>query len=507
MRRATSTPFLVLLLIIICFPSSGEVGAGEFVRKPAVAGAFYPSEPGVLERFVKRAVSAAPAVPVRKGDIVGVISPHAGYIYSGSTAGKAFGLLRGNRYDLVVLIGPSHFVRLGGVAVFSGRAFATPLGNVEVDRTAIRRILEGNTRFIREGTEFFAREHSLEVQLPFLQVVLGSFKLVPIEVNTLDVSLLDKVSRVIAGAVEGKRVLVVATSDLSHYRPRSVGEKLDHRLIRALESFDPVRLAEMLTRGVCEACGGGALVLGLLTMEKLGASKVYVVDYSDSGDTTGDISSVVGYVSAVVVGSLKGGEKGRREKMSGHNLKGPEYLTVGEKEELLRIARRTIEEYLNSGKMPKIEVSNPRLEQRGAAFVTLEKGGRLRGCIGYTEARFPLYQTVMECAIAAATEDPRFPPVTPGELKDIEIEISVLTPLRKVKDISEIEVGRHGLMVVKGFQRGLLLPQVPVEYGWDRETFLSQTCLKAGLPPDEWKKGIEIYSFEAEVFGESDLGR
>lgn len=182
----------------------------------------------------------------------------------------------------------------------------------------------------------------------------------------------------------------------------------------------------------------------------------------------------------------------------------PGYLSDKEKRELLEIARKTIDEFVTMGRMPDVEVSSERLKNPGAAFVTIEIGGKLRGCIGYTKAIYPLYRTVMECAVSSATEDPRFSPLSPAELKQIHVEISVLTPLKKVEDLSSIKVGRHGLMVSKRHHRGLLLPQVAVNNGWDLETFLSQTCVKAGLAPHEWKQGIDVYSFEAEVFNDEE---
>ena len=179
----------------------------------------------------------------------------------------------------------------------------------------------------------------------------------------------------------------------------------------------------------------------------------------------------------------------------------PPYLSKEECRELLAIARRAAATFVREGKMPEEAPASPRLSAPGAAFVTLHRKGQLRGCIGYTEAMAPLYRTVQECAVSAATEDPRFPPVEPSEVDSVHIEISVLTPLVPVLP-EEIEVGVHGLMVRKGGRRGLLLPQVATEYGWDRQAFLSNACRKAGLPSDEWSKGAELYSFTAEVFGE-----
>jgi AmmeMemoRadiSam system protein A len=181
------------------------------------------------------------------------------------------------------------------------------------------------------------------------------------------------------------------------------------------------------------------------------------------------------------------------------------FLDESQRKALLGIARRALEGYLGAGKIPAEEGARGTLAASGAAFVTITKNGRLRGCIGYTEAVAPLFKVVQECAVAAATEDPRFPPVSPEELPSLRIEISVLTPLFPILP-AEVEVGRHGLMVEQGRCRGLLLPQVPVEWGWDRETFLDQACVKAGLPPSAWRHGATLRAFTAEVFVEEISG-
>jgi AmmeMemoRadiSam system protein A len=176
-------------------------------------------------------------------------------------------------------------------------------------------------------------------------------------------------------------------------------------------------------------------------------------------------------------------------------------LATGEREELLRIARNAAVACVSGGNMPQAPPAHPKLAAPGAAFVTLRSGGHLRGCIGYTEPHAPLYRVVQECAVAAATEDPRFPRVTKEEVDDLRIEISVLTSLSPIRP-EDVTVGVHGLQIRKGMNRGLLLPQVAVEHGWDRQMFLSQVCRKAGLPPDAWKEDAELYSFTAEVFEE-----
>jgi len=234
-----------------------------------------------------------------------------------------------------------------------------------------------------------------------------------------------------------------------------------------------------------------------MTAMKLGADWSKVLRYGDSGDQSGDTSAVVGYAS-IAIGTTK-------EVDIPSNIEAPENrLPSKERRKLLEIARRSVEEFVRHGKEPTLEVKEGRLTELGAAFVTLEKNGRLRGCIGYTTPEKPLYQTVSECAVLAATQDPRFPRLSQDELQEIEIEISVLSPLKKVDSIDEIVVGLHGLYINKDGHRGLLLPQVAVEWKWNRRAFLENVCRKSGLPIDAWKEGAQIYVFSAEIFGEGE---
>jgi len=177
-------------------------------------------------------------------------------------------------------------------------------------------------------------------------------------------------------------------------------------------------------------------------------------------------------------------------------------LNKNQQEFLLRLARQTIEHYLKSGKTPEVKIEEEYLKEKRGAFVTLKVNAQLRGCIGYPLPYKPLYETIIDVAISSATQDYRFQPLTYEELKETKIEISVLSLPELVKDVKEIEVGRHGIVISKGLNKGLLLPQVPLEYDWDLETYLSHGCLKAGLDEDEWKKGVQIEVFEAQVFSE-----
>jgi AmmeMemoRadiSam system protein A len=206
---------------------------------------------------------------------------------------------------------------------------------------------------------------------------------------------------------------------------------------------------------------------------------------------------VVGYGAGVFYKTVGGNEKMKEEKKVGVDLG----LNEEEKKTLHHIAKTVIENLAKGKHVPEFKVEAPILKENRGAFVTIQKKGQLRGCIGYIEGHGPLYKTIEEMAGAAAFRDPRFSPVTERELPDLEIEISVLTPLKKITDINEIEVGKHGIYIKQGWYSGLLLPQVATEYGWDRKTFLEHTCQKAGLPTQAWKdKNTEIYIFSADIF-------
>jgi AmmeMemoRadiSam system protein A len=289
----------------------------------------------------------------------------------------------------------------------------------------------------------------------------------------------------------------VASTDLSHFHSDVEARSLDAEFIENLERYDPDGLVRDLGAGRTEACGGGPTAAAMIASRSLGAKSCTVLKYANSGDVSGDRGSVVGYVSAAITRAA--------QETGGSGSTGDE---VGEETRifLLRYARATINEKLGIASPDIEKPDDPLLGEHRGGFVTLKKNGRLRGCIGYIEAVKPLLETVREMALSAAFNDYRFEPVTKDEAADLAIEISVLSPVREA-DASEIEVGRHGIIISGSGRRGLLLPQVAVEYGWDRETFLDQTCVKAGLPPGSWRSGdtvIEIFS--AEIFSEEEMG-
>jgi AmmeMemoRadiSam system protein A len=346
----------------------------------------------------------------------------------------------------------------------------------------------------------------LEVQLPFLQIVLGNFKLIPIVLGPDDdYGMYEALGKALGKVLKGKDALIVASSDLSHYHPYAEAEKLDSTVIRDVNAFNPRTLFEDLTSNQCEACGGGPIISAMIAAKELGANKAKVVKYANSGDVTGDKSGVVGYLSAVIYNTKKSTDdppevNTKKEKVENKNTESG--LSDKDKTFLLKLAKETIECKVKGTKCPDYKITSEVLKENRGAFVTIKKHGDLRGCIGYIQAIKPLYQTVQEMAEAAALKDPRFEPVKKEELKDLEIEISVLTPLKRITDVSQIQVGTHGILLRRGYYSGLLLPQVATENNWDRKTFLEQTCFKAGMYDKEcWKdKDTEIYIFSADVF-------
>jgi MEMO1 family protein len=293
----------------------------------------------------------------------------------------------------------------------------------------------------------------------------------------------------------------VASSDLSHFHSYDTAKEMDQRLLESVKAMDADRLYDSLENRTCEACGRGPIITAMLLSRKLGANSCRVLEYANSGDVTGDKTSprgVVGYASAVFYETRR--DKDRSEKTkSGVDLG----LSDADKAELHAIARSVIEAACRGKDAPSrgsSEVS-PKLKELRGAFVTIYKKGELRGCIGQVTARQPLADAVAESAESAALRDPRFTPLRPEELPDITVEISALTPFKKIESPAEIEVGKHGLIIIRGRSAGLLLPQVATEYHWDRTAFLEHTCIKAGLPKDAWKdKETEIYTFSADVF-------
>jgi len=473
--------FNIIILSVFLF----SVSFCQKYRPPVVAGGFYPGDAAELKAFIGDALDKAPEVKL-DGEIIAVISPHAGYKYSGYVAADMYKLLIGRKFDVICVIAPSHREAFRGVTIYNGDGYETPLGILEIDKNLSGKLVKASS-VIKFSNAGHGLEHSIEVQLPFLQATAGDFKLLPLVMGEQDFETSKSLGKALGGVLKDKNALIVMSSDLSHFHNYNDAVRLDNEVIKAVKYYDYWLLLRSLATRKCEACGGGPIIAGMIAAQGLGANKSQIIKYANSGDVTNDRSSVVGYMSAVFLKSENAG--------SGLNEKN--------KEKLMEIAKATIFNTVNGIEIPEFKIESDFLKQNCGAFVTLNMNGNLRGCIGYIVAEKPLYKTVEEVAVSAAIRDPRFPPVTKKELDRLEFEISVLTPFRLINNVNEIEVGKHGLYIVLGRNSGVLLPQVAVSNKWDRDTFLKQVCIKAGLPPDSWKrKEADIFVFSADVFGE-----
>ena len=509
-RRTNACLPLILSLVFACLVApvaaawSAEISPAESPKEKvhacAGAGRWFPADADRLKQMVDGFLGEPAAEIPRRP--VALIVPHAGYEYSGAAAGKGYATLKGRSYKRVIILGLSHQAAVRGASVLRADAYETPLGRIPVDAAARDALLK--CPVVREQPAAHAREHSVENQLPMLQRALKNFAMVEVIVGVMTPTERATLADVLRSLADSETLLVVST-DFCHYGPRFGYVPFKDRVPERLADLNDKAVAKILDlnakgwdRFIAETgdtvCGQAAVGLLLEALKARGDVKGRRVAYDTSGRITGDWENSVTYASIVF---WRTGEDA--------------YLQGSEKQTLLRLARDVLKEFLNTGKASldesKYDLAGV-LKRPGAAFVTLKNHGRLRGCIGTFLPRAPLYRTVAEMARSAA-QDFRFrgDPVTPAELGDIDIEISVLTPLEKVRNpLQEIELGRHGIYIEGEGRNGCFLPQVATETGWSKEEFLSQCAAgKAGLAPDAWKKpGVTVYRFEAHVFGEKE---
>ncbi|MCK4809457.1 MAG: AmmeMemoRadiSam system protein B [Candidatus Omnitrophica bacterium] len=500
-------------------------GNAEEIKKAEFAGFFYPADSKDLNSSLDRYLKEAEVSPI-EGEILGVICPHAGYIYSAAIAAYSFKILENKKIDTVIILAPTHNYYFEGVSIYPQGFFQTPLGNLEVDSELAREFK--NLNFVQFKKEYFNREHSVEVELPFIRKVMGEVKIVPVIFGSVGYEEMEHLAEKLFRISSRRNIIIVVSTDLSHYHPYEAAVKIDSDTMNLIREKDSRKLWNTRSYSGGRACGMGPLITFLEYVKKKRA-RIEILKYANSGDTAGDRSRVVGYLSAAAcVGrefqSLDNErqirDKGREMREKAED-RGKEYKKVDKEEagrmedydlireekiSLLNIARKTLEIYLKSGGIPEFNVNSKELKEERGAFVTLKKGGALRGCIGRIVSDTPLYKVISKLAVDSAVNDPRFKPLSFEELKEVEIEISVLSPFEKINKLEEIEVGKHGLIIQKGFSSGLLLPQVPVEYNWDRTTFLEHLCSKAGLPQTAYKdEDAVIHKFIALVFSEDEF--
>jgi len=450
-------------------------------RPPAVAGFFYPDDADDLTDTVDTLVRAVRARrPVDDQPPFAIVVPHAGFAYSAPIAAEAYALLPRYRrhFERVLLLGPAHRVGFRGMAAPSTGAFRTPLGDVAIDTAAIAALSQLPQVAVRDDAH--AQEHSLEVQLPFLQRALDRFKLIPLVVGQATPT---EVAEVISAMTAEPGTLVVISSDLSHYLDYDTAGRLDRQTVDAILALDGGAIRD---EGAC----GRLPIKGLLEVARTIGLSPELLDLRNSGDTAGSKDRVVGYASLIF----------RNDDRSG--------LSKAARDTLLHVAERSIRHGLETGQPAAISADGyaEALGAQGACFVTLKSEGRLRGCIGSLAAHRPLIVDAAENAFAAAFRDPRFSPITAEEFDRIDtLEMSVLSPARPLAAGSldllakALKPGIDGLIVRDGDRRATFLPQVWQQLP-ERRHFLAHLWRKAGLPADHWSNEIRLWTYRTQSF-------
>ncbi len=498
---------LILCFLILFLSVSGFTKEENMIRAPYVAGQFYSSNAQQLKKAIELYLKHAPVIP--ESEPIGLIVPHAGYVYSGQIAADAYRQAQRHDYDVVVILGTNH-TRPGftGVSIYADGGFQTPLGIAYVDGALAAALLKEDERFVFDAS-VHREEHSVEVQVPFIQYLFPKAKILPVVIGSPDEGFCKAFGAALARVLKGRRPLIVASSDLSHYPRHEDAVRVDMRTLKAAASMETSILLQAISQGEREgarglgtcACGEGPILALMEACKGLGAKQGCVVSYANSGDVSiGDYSRVVGYGA---VAFLK--KPVQWKVLVPASMEQPPQnavLTHEDKKALLKFARDTLEQFLSTQTAPIARGFGSGANVVRGAFVTLKKHGELRGCIGNMQASFPLARTVGAMALSAALNDPRFHAVSYDELSSIHIEISALTSFKEVNGVEDIVVGRDGVLLLKAGASAVFLPQVASEQGWDRDTMLSHLCRKAGMNQDCWRSGARFYTFQAEIFEE-----
>jgi AmmeMemoRadiSam system protein B/AmmeMemoRadiSam system protein A len=433
------------------------------IRRPVVAGQFYPASPSQLRALIEQLVDEK----VAKVDAIGLLSPHAGYVYSGPVAGAVISRVKFK--DTFIIIGPSHTGRGKPLSIMTRGAWETPLGEVEIDSELGKQIL-ATSSYLQEDDVAHQYEHSIEVQLPFLQYFKPDIKIVPIVLAYSSGGTYKEIGREIARAVRdlNREVVIMASSDMTHYEPQEVARKKDTQAIEAILDLNEDELLKRVYELDISMCGHAPAASLISAARELGATGAELVKYQTSGDITGDYSAVVGYAGVIITGMSP----------------------------LVRLAKQTVETYVKEGKTLKPGELTPEMKEKAGVFVSIHKFGELRGCIGTFEpVKDNVAEEIINNAISSATSDPRFPPVAPNELGDLDYSVDVLTTPQPIDSQDQLDPRRYGVIVESGFRRGLLLPDLE---GVDTVDYQIDICRqKAGIMPDE---PVKLYRFEVKRY-------
>jgi AmmeMemoRadiSam system protein B/AmmeMemoRadiSam system protein A len=406
---------------------------------------------------------------VAKKDVIGLVSPHAGYIYSGSVAGAVISQVKFK--DTFVIMGPNHTGSGKPLSIMTEGVWATPLGKVEIDSELAKQIL-ATSRHLQQDVGAHLYEHSIEVQLPFLQYFKPDIRLVPIVLAYASGDIYKEIGREIATAIKelNRGAVIIASSDMTHYESQESAQRKDRQAIDAILGLNEDELLRRVEELDISMCGYAPAVSLISAAKELGANKAELVKYQTSGDVTGDYSAVVGYAGIII---------------------------TREMHPLVSLARQTVELYVKEDKVisPPQELT-PEMKERAGVFVSIHKLGELRGCIGTFEPQQDnVAEEVITNAISSATRDPRFPPVAPDELEHLDYSVDVLTRPEPVESKDRLDPKKYGVIVECGWRRGLLLPDLE---GVDTVDYQIDICrMKAGIAPDE---PVKLYRFEVKRY-------
>ena len=509
MFRKIHFSYFLLIFLVICYRCTSQETLDKGSEKnnlqnlkPAFAGQFYPGDKLELEKALKTLFEEAE--PKKVNNVIAIIAPHAGYVFSGSVAASAYNQVDPEiSYENVFVIASSHRAYFDGASVYSIGNCETPLGEVKVNIELAKKLINENKDF-SYVPESHSSEHSIEVQLPFLQYKLkNGFQIIPIVIGTQSAEVCKKLAEALRPYFNENNLFIVS-SDFSHYPEYAEANKWDKitadaillnepsKFLQAINDKTDDKVPNLATR----ACGWTSILTLLYLTGQEQNIDYTLIRYNNSGSSNyGDKARVVGYNAIAVSLNPK------------DQVDGQFFLSHEDKGKLLEIARTTIEDFLSSNQIKTLNSDgySKTLKTNCGAFVTLNKNHQLRGCIGRFDATQPLFEVIQQMAVASATQDSRFLPVTKSELKELEIEISVLTPMKLIKSIDEIVLGKHGIYIKKGNRSGTFLPQVATDTGWTLEEFLGHCSRdKAGLGWDGWKDA-EIFIYEANVFSETEF--
>ena len=491
-RDASNLAALALLCVTaaLCAPALAQEGE---VRPSALAGSWYPEDPDELRRMVDDFLAAVNA-PDLYGELRALIAPHAGYRFSGYAAAAAFKCIGDQEFARVVILAPTHNVPLRGCSVPAYSAYRTPLGDVPLDAAACAALRRHS--LISDQRRAHRSEHSIEIELPFLQRMLEQFSIVPVLVGHLEEDEIEGLAAALRPLLDESTLLVVS-SDFTHYGARfgyqpftsdveNQLRNLDFGAFSAILSGEARQFLDYRRRTGITACG--ALPIAILLAAVGDRTQSMLLSYYTSAQITGDSSESVSYGAFCFARART-------------------LMNDAEQATLMRLSRDVLNSCTAGGSLPRVSFDNynvtPAMMRNAGVFVTLRRGERLRGCIGSIAGVSPIVTAVVENTVKSATEDPRFEPVTAEEAAALRIEISILTPLEQLHDLGQIRLGVDGLVLQRGGRSGVFLPQVATEQGYNLEQFLNQLCLKAGLPPGAHAEpDAVLHRFQVQKFEE-----